>query len=312
MERLTTPPDEPTLRYPELNTYTSFSHLGPGTRCLICETNNPSDAALCGECSAPLSIVHDSLAQEREPQIVSIVGESNVGKTVYLGVLLDMLSQRAGNFEAIPKGAYSVDVQQTVISHLANRSFPPKTPMEANEWYWAYYQIRRRRPDPMWIDLVMPDMAGESLAAEVASPATFKIIRNLLTLSRGTILLVDAAMAANGSAQPDFFALKMMSYIDTMLQAKRDERITIPTAVLLCKSDYCPECFDDPRQFVEANLNRLWNMCESRFENVEYFACSVVGSLGFAAGDEEHIVPIPLHMAPQGILEPFEWILSQL
>src|SRR6266511_1714292 len=88
-----------------------------GTRCLICAHHNPPDALLCAECSAPMAIIHDSLAQEREPRIVSIVGESNVGKTVYLGFLLDMLSQRAGDFEAIPRGAFSVDLQQTVISH---------------------------------------------------------------------------------------------------------------------------------------------------------------------------------------------------
>jgi len=284
-----------------------------GTSCLICGTDNPTEAVLCRECSAPLALVHDSAAQQREPQIVSIVGESNVGKTVYLGFLLDMLSQRAGDFEAIPKGPYSIDLQQTVISHMASRVFPPKTPMETNQWYWAYYQICKRKNKSNWIDLIMPDMAGESLAAEVATPQTFRVIRNLVTKSAGTLLLVDAALAANGSSRPDFFALKMMSYIDSALAGKRNQRIKTPTAVVLCKSDYCPECFDNPRQFVRANLYRLWNMCESRFENVEFFACSAVGSLGFAAGEnDECVVPIPLHTALQGILEPFEWVINQL
>lgn len=291
---------------------TSYIDVAAPTQCLICGKPNPGDAALCGECSAPLALVRDAQAQDREPQIVSIVGESNVGKTVYLGVLLDMLTQRAGAFEAVPKGAYSVDLQQTVISYLANRTFPPKTPMEANEWYWAYYQVCQRMPEEKWVDLVMPDMAGESLAAEVASPQTFKIIHSLLNQSQGTLLLVDAAMAAHGSNSPDFFALKMLSYIDTMLAAKRDEKVDTPTAVVLCKGDYCPECFDDPRRFTQANLNRLWNMCESRFENVEFFAASVVGSLGFAAGEDDYVTPIPLHTALRGILEPFEWIIDQL
>jgi hypothetical protein len=285
-----------------------------GTQCLICDKTNMLDAVLCVECGAPMAIVHDSLAQGREPQIVSIVGESNVGKTVYLGVLLDMLSQRAGDFEAIPKGAYSVDLQQTVISHLAHRMFPPKTPMEANEWYWAYYQVLHRATKK-WVDLAMPDMAGESLAAEVATPQTFRIIRNLLTKSAGTIMLVDAALAANGSTQPDFFALKMMSYLDTMYAAKRDQKIHTPLAVVLCKSDYCPECFDEPGEFVKANLNRLWNMCESRFNRVEFFAASVVGSSAYAMVEqdgEQYVIPVPLHTALRGVLEPFEWVISQI
>ncbi len=291
---------------------TTYAATMDDVKCLICGTSNVSQAMQCQECSAPMALVHDSIAQERQPQIVSIIGESNVGKTVHLGFLLDMLSQRAGDFEAVPKGAYSVDLQQSVISHMAARTFPPKTPMEADKWYWAYYQIFRKNPSK-WVDLVMPDMAGESLAAEVATPKTFRVIHNLLNRSAGLILLVDAALASNGSQQPDFFALKILSYIDTLRGGKRENRVQTPTAVVLCKADYCPECFDHPRRFVEANLNRLWNMCESRFENVEFFAASVVGSLGYAtAEDEEYVIPVPLHTALRGVLEPFEWIVDQL
>lgn len=283
------------------------------TSCLICETTNASDAVLCKECSAPMALVHEARAQEREPRMVSILGDSNVGKTVYLGFLLDMLSQRANDFEAVPRGAYSVDLQQVVISHMAYRMFPPKTPMETDEWNWTYYQVCKRGGTPKWVDLVMPDMAGEAVAAEVASPSTFRIIQNVLQKSSGLLLLVDAALAANGSAQPDFFALKMMSYVDSFYVGKRGKRIGMPVAIVLTKADYCPECFDDPRRFAEANLNRLWNMCESRFARVEFFASSVVGSLAYAtAGGDDVVTPVPLHTTLRGVLEPFEWIVGQL
>jgi hypothetical protein len=278
---------------------------------MICEGENPPDSLLCFQCFAPMALVSDAIAQQREPNIVSVIGESNVGKTVYLGVLLDMLAQRAGQFEAIPKGAYSIDLQQNVISHLSRRCFPPKTPMEANQWYWAYYQVRRLERHAPWVDLVMPDMAGESLAAEVATPKTFKVIHNLLNKSNGLLLLVDAASAANGATQPDFFAMKMLSYIDSMYGATSEEQIATPVAVLLCKSDHCQECFDDPRSFVKANFNRLWNLCESRFANVEFFASSVVGSLGYARIASDAVAPIPMHTALRGILNPFEWIIDQ-
>ncbi len=292
---------------------TKFSDTITPTTCLICDYENTPDAVLCGDCFAPMSLVQDAIAQERDPHIVSVIGESNVGKTVYLGFLLDMLSQRAHDFEAVPKGAYSIDLQQTVISHMSHRVFPPKTPMEANQWYWAYYQVRRHAHRSPWIDLVMPDMAGESLAAEVATPKTFSVIHNLLNRSTGLMLLVDAAMAANGSTQPDFFAMKMLSYIDSLYATRRGQRSRIPVAILLCKADHCPESFDNPREFVQANMNRIWNLCESRFENVEFFATSVVGSLGYAtAQDREYVVPIPLHTALRGILEPFEWIMDRV
>lgn len=281
--------------------------------CLICSAENQPQAVLCRECSAPLALTVDSAAQGRAPQIITVVGESNVGKTVYLGFLLDMLSQRAGEFEAIPRGSFSVELQQNVISHMAMRVFPPKTPMEADEWQWAYYLVRSRQSE-RWFDLVMPDMAGESLAAEVATPDTFLTIRSLLSKSQAVILCIDAAMAANGLAQPDMFALKMMSYIDSIAGAVRNRRITTPVAVVLCKSDYCPEAFDAPRRFAEANLSRLWHLCQSRFETVEFFASSVVGSVGYATSttEPEHVVPVPLHTALRGVLEPFEWIIDQL
>lgn len=281
--------------------------------CLICEADNPPEAMLCGECFAPMAIVHDALAQDRSPTIVSVLGESNVGKTVYLGFLLDMLSQRAGNFEAVPKGAYSIDLQQNVVAHMADRTFPPKTPMEVDQWHWAYYQVRRREFDAQWVDLIMPDMAGESLSAEVAAPRTFRVIHNLLNKSAGMLLLVDAAQASDGSTQPDFSALKILSHIDSINGAERGGRLQTPIAILLCKADHCPECFDNPRDFARANLNRLCNLCESRFENVAFFATSVVGSLGYATSrDEGQRVPIPLHTALRGILEPFEWIIDQV
>jgi len=282
------------------------------TRCMICGENNPSQPPQCLACGAPMALVHDSLAQDREPLMVSIIGDSNVGKTVYLGFLLDMLSHRVGDFEAIPKGAYSIDLQQNVISHMCRRTFPPKTPMEANQWFWAYYQIYQNAPRPKWVDLIMPDIAGESLAAEVTAPKTFKVISSLLDKSAGMMLLLDAALAASGSSQPDFFAVRMLTYIDTMYHGKRDQQVATPIAIVLCKADQCPDCFDDPPKFVKANLNRLWNLCQSRFANVEFFACSVVGSLAYAtAPQEDYVIPVPLHAALQGILEPFHWVVDQ-
>jgi len=58
------------------------------TPCLICETDNAPDAILCEDCCAPLALVHEANAQERDPRLVSILGDSNAGKTVFLGFLL--------------------------------------------------------------------------------------------------------------------------------------------------------------------------------------------------------------------------------
>ena len=281
--------------------------------CLICETKNPADAIVCNTCGAPMALIQEALVQERDPCIVTVLGDSNVGKTVYLGILLDMLSKRADNFDAVPKGAYSVNLQHTVVSYLSARQFPPKTAVEVDEWHWAYYQVsERERRNPKIYDLVMPDMAGEALAAEVANPKTFAVIRSLLEKSAGAVLLVDGALAAAGSAQPDFFALKLMTYLDGVLQCKRGQKVKTPVAIVLSKADYCPECFDDPSGFAQTNLNRLWNICDSRFDKFRFFATSVVGALGYGSDEFDNVIPYPLHIAPRGVLEPFEWVLSVL
>jgi len=296
-----------------VTTMSASTSTGPTTLpCLICEQQNQADALVCGTCGAPMALIQEALSQERDPCIVTVIGDSNVGKTVYLGMLLDMLSKRAEDFEAIPKGAYSVNLQHNVISYLAARQFPPKTAMEVDDWHWAYYQVSRHKRNARIYDLVMPDMAGEAIAAEVASPNTFAVIRSLLEKSAGAILLVDAALAGAGSPQPDFFALKLMSYLDGVLVSRREERLSTPIGVVLSKADYCPESFDDPRGFARTNLNRLWNMCESRFESFDFFATSVVGALGYGTDESENVIPYPLHIAPRGILEPFEWVLSKL
>ncbi len=281
--------------------------------CLICETNNSADAIVCNTCSAPMALIQEAVLQERDPCIVTVLGDSNVGKTVYLGILLDMLSKRADDFDAVPKGAYSVNLQHTVVSYLSARQFPPKTAVEVDEWHWAYYQVcERQNKNAQIFDLVMPDMAGEALAAEVANPKTFAVIRSLLEKSAGAVVLVDGALAASGSAHPDFFALKLMTYLDGVLQCQRGEKVPTPVAIVLSKADYCPECFDDPSGFAKTNLNRLTNICDSRFEKYRFFATSVVGALGYGSDDAENVVPYPLHIAPRGVLEPFEWVLSEL
>jgi hypothetical protein len=294
---------------------TTTSHRVESTTmpCLICEKPNSLEATVCNTCGAPMALIQEAVAQERDPCMVTVVGDSNVGKTVYLGMLLDMLSKRADDFEAVPKGAYSVNLQHTVITYLSARQFPPKTAMEVDEWHWAYYQIARSGDkDHNIYDLVMPDMAGEALAAEVATPKTFTAIRALLEKSAGAVLLVDAAMAAAGSTQPDFFALKLMSYLDGAIATKKGQKIQTPVAIVLSKADYCPECFDDPSGFAKTNLNRLWNICQARFEYIEFFATSVVGALAYGTDEFENVVPYPLHVAPRGIIEPFEWVLTKL
>ncbi len=282
------------------------------TQCLICKTENPEEAVLCSNCAAPMALTYEAVTQERKPSMITVIGDSNVGKTVYLGYLLDMLSRRAGEYESVPKGPFSINLQQTVMSHIASRRFPPKTPNEVDEWHWVYVQVNDRARTGRWYDLAMPDMAGEAIAEELDAPHSYTVIRGVLTQSDGIMLMVDAAQAAMGNVHADFFAFKLLSYVDQLSTLKTDTKVHIPVAVLLCKSDFCPQAFDDPVQFAKTNLNRLWNLTDSRFENVAFFATSVIGAIGFGTDGDDNVVPVPLHSAPRGVMEPYEWLLTAL
>lgn len=278
--------------------------------CLICETPNVAEATVCANCFAPLSLTHEAVRQGKLPQLVSILGDSNVGKTVYLGMLLDMLSKRGANLEAVAKGVYSVQLQEHTVTYLSQRRFPPKTPSEPDQWHWAYYQINNGRKKQ--IDLAMPDLAGEALAAEMENPRTFQVIMSLLQKTAGCLLLIDAPRACDGTPQQDFFAVKLLSYFDQLSDTKPGKPVTRPVGIVLCKADRADDCFDDPDGFVKANLNRLWNLCQSRFSCAKFFACSVVGSLGYVTDGDGYRVDVPLFIEPRGILEPFQWMMQQL
>jgi hypothetical protein len=62
--------------------------------CYICEANNTFDAEYCHVCLAPMALSHQAVVQNVHPKMVAVIGASGVGKTVYLGMLMDMLSRQ--------------------------------------------------------------------------------------------------------------------------------------------------------------------------------------------------------------------------
>jgi hypothetical protein len=198
-----------------------------------------------------------------------------------------------------------------VLGHLGQRSFPPATPAEPNRWHWAHYDVPHPRTRAR-LELITPELSGAALEAEIETPGTHPIFRYLFARAAGLILCIDAAEAAEGIAQPDLYAMKAISHLDATIENKRKDRIRTPLAIVLCKSDLCPDAFEKPGQFVASNLSRLWSACQARFERVEFFATSVVGSMGYAVNPEHpaDVAAIPLHVSPRNVLEPMEWLLS--
>ena len=67
------------------------------------------------------------------PLMFAALGPSGVGKTVYLGMLLDMLSRQPKELQLSARGGFSVTLQQTTLAALSRCEFPSKTPSEPTD-----------------------------------------------------------------------------------------------------------------------------------------------------------------------------------
>src|SRR5262249_32182008 len=153
---------------------------------------------VCGYCQAPMALSRQAGASKTAPRVIVALGPSGVGKTVYLGMLLDILSRRSDSIQTSARGGFSLALQQHTVSALARRELPAQTPNEPDRWHWVHCQLRmpkRRQP----VDLMLPDIAGEALFEEVDHPRSYQVINFLLSKAHGILVLIDATRLESGS-----------------------------------------------------------------------------------------------------------------
>src|SRR5205807_431219 len=72
----------------------------------------------CGTCHAPAMVIESIFNRDLEPKFIGVLGPSGVGKTVYLGMLLDMLSRGEGGLQGTAKGPFSLALHRNVVLAL--------------------------------------------------------------------------------------------------------------------------------------------------------------------------------------------------
>jgi hypothetical protein len=162
------------------------------------------------------------------------------------------------------------------------------------------------------MELITPDMAGEAIFQEVEHPHTFRVITAFLKKCSGAMILVDAVKLQEGGQDQEFFTMKLISYLAELDGDSKGGWAKKPVALVFTKSDQCPECMNDPAGFAQAHATGVWQQCRERFRNHTFFASGVAGACGFRQSLDEGRVHVPLRIEPHGIVEPFEWILSNL
>jgi hypothetical protein len=292
----------------ELDSYRLAAYTVPFS-CYICGGGNNFDAELCRHCQAPMALAHQAEAQKIHPRMVATVGPSGAGKTVYLGMLTDMLSRQEENMQLMARGAFSIRLQQHAMASLARCEFPNKTPNEPDRWHWVHCQLLRKKHRPT--ELIMPDMAGEALLEEVDHPNTFPVIRSFLGKCSGALVLIDAPRAEAGDNDEDFHTMKLVSYLCELSTDKSTGWATRPLAIIFTKADQCEHCFGDPAAFARRHTPGLVQHCSQRLKRHQFFAVGVAGGCGLR--NESHgPVHVPLRIEPRGIVEPFQWLVEAL
>jgi hypothetical protein len=262
-----------------------------------------------------MSMAHHTKSLKKRPHMIAVIGASGAGKTVYLGLLMDMLTRHVSLLRSTARGPMSISLQQTTTTALATGWFPEKTASTPEHWHWVHCQFncrRRRRP----LELVIPDVSGEALAVETERAGRYPAIRALLTNCAGVMVLADAQRLQAGDHSQDFIALKLLSLIGELRKehtATRRQRgpERRPLAFVLTKADGCDGLWENPSRFAEAHADAVWSDCQSRFPRHEVFACSVTGATA-QRDNYGRRQQVPLRIEPHGVIEPFGWLMTQL
>lgn len=74
--------------------------------CVCCRQRLSGTETYCAHCWVPASLSQTAAGRTGPQSFLSVLGASNAGKTVYLGVLLDLLSKGTERFRGTATGAF--------------------------------------------------------------------------------------------------------------------------------------------------------------------------------------------------------------
>lgn len=290
--------------------------------CYVCRTDNLFDGTVCRTCHAPLELTRAHAETKVKCQLVATFGGTDVGKTVFLGAMLDLLSRCPPKGEHIQNDASSIAVQKNVLTALAQYSFPDRTPSDPREWAWGRCQVNSaQRKSPLPVFLVDP--AGSAVLEETDHPGNCLALDGLFRRATGVFLVVDAGRMSRGDKDEEFFARQIVTHLASLRQEVAQESRTKrrageetgvelpPLAVVLAKADQCEQAFEDPRQFVRAQMPGLDQFLQEYAKKVEVFPVSAVGATATCVDRSRQTRDFPLRVELRGMTAPFEWMLRQ-
>ncbi len=292
---------------------TRFLAEGQKLQCVCCDAGIFTNDGFCPSCQAPTSLSKSVAERGTASGFISVLGASGAGKTVYLGMLLDMLTKGTSQLKGLPNNSLSVAVQEQTISALENRQFPEKTPNDIDQWKWLHCELNVMKRRKCFFDIISPDFAGEAISYELEHPGTFPVVDKVIRKSEGIVFLIDSLQIRDSGRDEDFFAMKLATYINNAHARTgrfRSKKAKIRVAIVLTKCDSCDEAVEDPTAFANANMPGFTKYLERNFAAFNFFSASVVGASATLVDRLGRVEQIPFHVSPRGIVEPIEWLIS--
>jgi hypothetical protein len=281
-----------------------------GSICPLCG-GSTRDGDSCSTCFLPFKVIESIRSRPDSPRFVGVLGTSGVGKTVYLGMLLDLLSRGECGLHGLAQSPFTLSLHRKLILALERQRFPEKTPIESDRWDWLHCEIRAAKGKSR-CDVVAPDVAGEAVVGELENQGTYRTIRALIGRCAGLVVLLDMVQVVTDGRGQELFAMQLLSYLDALKPRKRGRKIDVPVALVFTKTDLCDEPIRGPEEFAKANTPSLSNECRSRLDRFAFYFSGVAGSTGRLIDRNGQEMLIPLRVEPRGVVEPFAWMMSQL
>src|SRR5262249_28452102 len=134
--------DPPQERSTMTSLYSGAYGRGSGAPpCPLCASPT-YDGSACSTCYLPSKVIESIRSRPDSPRFLAVLGTSGVGKTVYLGMLLDLLARGACGMHGLAQGPFTLNLHRKLILALERQRFPEKTPIESDRWDWVHCEIQ--------------------------------------------------------------------------------------------------------------------------------------------------------------------------
>lgn len=233
---------------------------------------------LCPYCHNELPIT----SGRGSSKVISVVGASQVGKSVYMTTLLYVLEkytcERIGASMIAGSSLYNDDIRENQERIFEKNLMPDPTPKQHMEPLIENWKFKDDKIPP--ITLIFYDVPGEGMTDKSYIEKHGRHIKN----SDGIIFLVDPLQMrtlrkkisiANREFKGDFSqkyqeSKDIIVYLfENFISKQSKERTNIPTAVVITKSDMLKNLNDE--EYISKNSNIFKNYNHREFFNLNEF-----------------------------------------